>query len=294
MHEYGLVCPKNTYVHNGAVCDGPGFAKCVACATGQYGAVRAAALTTGLALTRRSRRRVDRYLAVSAAVARACAPLVADSDRSIAVIPAFLPDESYQTIDSTRPAFVPATGDYIMFAGALAPHKGIDILLEAHAQLDPKVPLVLVGIRHANTQERFPDGVILVENVPHEDVLRAWGSCAVAVVPSLWPDPSPLVAIEAMATGRPVIASAVGGLPDLVLDGTTGLLVPPGDVAALREGITQLLADPGRRARMGAAARQRSARYAESTVVPQIERIYQEVISGPPPPHMARGRSWLK
>ncbi len=65
MHEYGLVCPKMTFVHKDEVCDGPKYTKCLACASGQYGVARAAALTIGMTLTRRSLHRVDRYIAVS-------------------------------------------------------------------------------------------------------------------------------------------------------------------------------------------------------------------------------------
>jgi glycosyltransferase involved in cell wall biosynthesis len=292
MHDYALVCPKGTFVHDDAVCSGPGLAKCIACASGQYGAVRAAALTTGLALTRRARcRDVDRYIAVSSAVARACSSLVAGREQPIEVIPAFLPDDNYETVDGARPEFVPAAGDYVMFAGALAPHKGLDILLEAHAKLDPAIPLVLVGIPSADAPKRFPDGVIVVENVSHDDVLRAWAHCAIAVVPSLWPEPFGLAALEAMVARRPVVASAVGGLRGLVLDGATGVLVPPGDAAALREGIERLLADPEGRERMGRAGRRRAAAYSASAVVPRIERLYREVTAAPPSV-LARGRSW--
>jgi 2-deoxystreptamine N-acetyl-D-glucosaminyltransferase/2-deoxystreptamine glucosyltransferase len=62
-----------------------------------------------------------------------------------------------------------------------------------------------------------------------------------------------------MAHGRAVVATAVGGLPDMVVDGETGLLVPPGEPAALRAAIDRLLADPGLRGRLGAAARARIA-----------------------------------
>jgi glycosyltransferase involved in cell wall biosynthesis len=289
MHEYGLVCPKNTFVYRDGVCDGPSFAKCVACASGQYGVIRAAALTTGLAATRRSRRRVDRYIAVSTPVAQACASLSAGGQRPIDVIPPFLSDDTFKPIDATRPAFVPATGDYVMFAGALGPHKGVDVLLEAWRGIDPGVPLVLVGLPRRDTPFRFPEGVTVAENVPHEEVLRAWKHCAVAVVPSRWPDPCPLVALEAMAVGRPVVASAVGGLPDVVVDGVTGILVRAGDAQPLREGIRQLLADPARRDRMGEAGRERVASYSASEVVPQIERVYREVIASSPKPAVARG-----
>jgi len=290
MHEYGLVCPKNTFVHKEATCDGPGFAKCVTCASEQYGAVRSAALTTGLTVTRRARRRVDRYIAVSTRVAQACAPLIAGGERPITVIPPFLGDDSFSSIDAARPSFVPPTGDYVMFAGALAPHKGVDVLLEAYRDLDPAVPLVLVGLRSAQTPLGFPDNVIVAENVPHRDVLRAWEHCAVAVVPSRWPDPCPLVVLEAMAAGRPVVASAVGGIPDMVLDGETGVLVAPNDVVALRTAIVRLLGEPGLRARMGQAGRQRADGYSATTVVPQIERVYEEAISASPTLANVRGR----
>lgn len=288
MHDYGLVCPKTTLVRGEGVCDGPGLAKCVACASGQYGRIRATAITIGLTATQRLRRRADRYIAVSTPVAQGCRSLVADSQRPIEVIPPFLPDDSFQTLDAARPAFVPAEGSYVMFAGALGPHKGVDVLLEAYEGVDRAVPLVLLGLRRQDTPHRFPDGVIVVENVPHGDVLRAWAHCAIAVVPSRWPEPCPLVALEAMAAGRPLVASAVGGLPDLVLDGTTGILVPPGDVSALRASILQLLTEPERCARMGRAARQRALGYSASTLVPQIERVYQEVATTPPPV-IARG-----
>lgn len=289
MHEYGLVCPKNTFVYRDGVCAGPRFVKCVLCASGQYGTIRSIALTTGLTLTRGLRRRVDRYIAVSTPVAKACRSLAAVGKRPIDVIPPFLPDDSFQSVGADRPAFVPPTGDYVMFAGALGPHKGVDVLLEAYGGLDPAVPLVLVGLRRMDTPDRFPDGVIVAENVPHSEVMRAWAHCAVAVVPSRWPEPFGLVAIEAMATGRPVVASSVGGLADIVLDGTTGILVPGGDVRALRASILQLLADPERRTRMGQAGRQRAASYSASAVVPQIERVYEEVIATPPQP-VATGR----
>jgi glycosyltransferase involved in cell wall biosynthesis len=283
LHDYGLICPKFTFVHKGGVCDGPGFVKCVVCASGQYGTIASAALTSGLTITRRSRRRVDQYIAVSTPVARACASISVGSQRPIEVIPPFVSDDSLQQNDAARPAFLPTEGDFVMFAGALGPHKGIDILLEAWRGLDSAIPLVLVGLRRHDTPRQFPNGVIVAENVPHGDVLDAWMHCAVAVVPSVWPEPFGLVALEAMAAGRPVIASAIGGLADIVVDGITGILVPPGDALTLRTSIARILADPRQRVVMGLAARERAASYSAAIVVPQIERVYREVVANPPP-----------
>ena len=279
LHEYGLVCPKMTFVHRHEVCGGPKYAKCVACASGQYGLPRAVALTTGMAFTRRALRRVDRYIAVSSAVARACAPVTHNVGHPIDIIPPFVPDEVFRLDDVVRPAFVPSEGDYLMFAGALGPHKGIDILLEAWQGLSVTIPLVLVGLRRHDTPPQFPDGVIVAENVPHSDVLSAWKHCTLAIVPSLWPEPFGLTALEAMAAGRPVVASAVGGLPEHIQDGVTGILVPPKDSGALLLNVERLMAQPELRARLGDAAQEHAASYSANVVVPQIERVYREVVA---------------
>ncbi len=282
VHDYGFICPKTTYVYRGGVCTGPKYAKCVGCATEQYGPLRSLALTTGLTVMRPWRGRVDRYIAVSQFTARASAGLIGHGKGAMEVITPFVSDEAFHADKGGRPAFVPSDGDYLMFAGALGPHKGLDVLLEAWAGLEPKIPLVLAGIRRPDTPRSFPVGVIVAEDVPHEEVLRAWGHCLAAVVPSCWPDPHPMVAIEAMAAGIPVVASAVGGLTGIVADGETGILVPPGDAAALRSAIQQLLGDPLLRARMGAEGRKRAASYSANVVVAAWEQVYQEVVAGPP------------
>ena len=91
-------------------------------------------------------------------VAKACASVAGERQR-----PTLLSSDSavrrrrqFSDGGRTRPAFVPAAGEYIMFAGALGPHKGVDVLLEAYAGLDPAVPLVLVGLRRADSPERLP------------------------------------------------------------------------------------------------------------------------------------------
>ncbi|TMA47868.1 MAG: glycosyltransferase, partial [Deltaproteobacteria bacterium] len=70
-------------------------------------------------------------------------------------------------------------------------------------------------------------------------------------------DPFPLALLEGMALGRPIVAAAVGGIPEMLVDGECGVLVPPDDAAALARALVELLRDPGRRARLGAAAYQR-------------------------------------
>jgi glycosyltransferase involved in cell wall biosynthesis len=281
-HDYGFVCPKNTYFCRGAACTGPGYAKCVSCSSEQYGAPKAVALTTGLTAMKPWRGRVDRYVANSQFVADTLAPLLADSGAeasAMGVIPPFVPDEAFDAGRQPRPAFVPPVGDYLMFAGALGPHKGLDVLLEAWSGLQDRPPLVLAGIRRFDTPSSFPDGVIVSDDVlPREDVLRGWGHCLAAVVPSVWPEPFGLVAAEAMAAGKPVVASAVGGLAELVQDGITGIHVPPGDVSALRNALARIVADAPLRARLGAAGRERANAYSLDTATTAWEQVFQDVL----------------
>ena len=79
--------------------------------------------------------------------------------------------------------------------------------------------------------------------------------------------------------GRPVVASRIGGLPDMVVDGETGLLVTPGDERDLREAMQCLLDKPELRERMGANGRQRVVNFQARTVVPRIEQMYQEIMT---------------
>jgi glycosyltransferase involved in cell wall biosynthesis len=280
LHDQGFICPKTTFVHRGGVCSGPSYLKCLGCAKDQYGTARSFALTSGMQLMRPWRGRADRYVANSRATARASAGHIGPADDVLEVIPPFVPEEAFHAWARPRPTFVPGEADYLMFAGALGAHKGVDVLLRAWAQLDPRLPLVMAGIRRFDSPRRVPDGVVLAEEVPHEDVLAAWGHCAAAVVPSVWPEPFGAVALEAMAAGKPVVASAIEGLSELVVDGSTGILVPPGDVDALRRAMQALVDDPPLRARMGACGQARAKTFTAEIVASAWERVFEEVVHG--------------
>jgi len=281
LHDYGLVCPKKTFVFRGRACGGPAYGKCLLCARHQYGAAGSLGLTTGLTImAQRLARTVDLFIANSNAVADASRRGAARPRSPIAVVPPFVDDLAFDTRLRPRPAFLPPSGDFLLFVGALGEHKGLDVLLDAYAALSPRAPLVLVGMPRRDTPKSLPQGVTIVPDVAHDDVLAAWPHCTLAVVPSLWPEPFGLTAVEAMAAGRPVVASDTGGLRDIVGHEQTGLLVPPGDAIALRHAIARLLADPEERERMGAAGRERSRRFAASRVLPAMERLVTGVPDG--------------
>jgi glycosyltransferase involved in cell wall biosynthesis len=103
----------------------------------------------------------------------------------------------------------------------------------------------------------------------------------IAVLPSLKEAAGGAV-LEAMAAGKPVVASRVGGIPESVVDGTTGFLVPPGDSEALSRSIIRLLDDPPLRQQFGKAGRERvEAKFSIEGMVQQYEALYQELLSAP-------------
>jgi glycosyltransferase involved in cell wall biosynthesis len=144
------------------------------------------------------------------------------------------------------PEPAPPPGEGVLYAGRLSPEKGIEEFLAATEGL----PRVVVGAGPVGV----PESVGAVA-----DVGPYYARAAVVVVPSRR-EGYGMVVREAMAAGRAVVATRVGGLADAIEDGVDGLLVPPRDVPALRAAVERLLADPELRARLGAAARAKATR----------------------------------
>jgi glycosyltransferase involved in cell wall biosynthesis len=142
----------------------------------------------------------------------------------------------------------------------LWPGKGQAELLQAFARCHPQVPharLVFIGEGPEQARlERLAARLGIASHVRFAgftlDVPSATHALDVAVLPSLFEGMGRTV-VEAMACGKPVIASRVGGIPDVLPDGVAGMLVPPGDVEQLANALTRLLRDPDLRARMGQA-----------------------------------------
>jgi glycosyltransferase involved in cell wall biosynthesis len=158
----------------------------------------------------------------------------------------------------------------LLFAGRMVAEKGAAVLIAALPAIlirHPALELVLAGDGAERTAlERTAQelGVArscrFVGMVPHEEMGGLMSDTDLVVVPSLWKEAFGLVAAEAAALGRAVVASRVGGLPEVVRDGVTGLLTDPGDPRNLAAAILRLLDDPGRLSAMGRAARALAAR----------------------------------
>jgi glycosyltransferase involved in cell wall biosynthesis len=191
------------------------------------------------------------------------------------------------------PVLVPAASaalarrpNVVLFLGRLERSKGILDLLEAIAAVRAAVPdlrLVCAGGGDRAAVEAYAgrlhirDAVKFVGWVGPSGKRALLESAAVFALPS-YDEGMPASLLEAMAAGVPVVASAVGGIPDAVADGASGFLVPPGDTAALARHLRKLLLDRALGARVGAAARETvRARYAAEHVLPQLEEIYRVV-----------------
>jgi glycosyltransferase involved in cell wall biosynthesis len=272
LHDYGLGCARKSNWQVDRRCAGASLARCMRCAPEQYGSSRGVALATALRMSRPLHSSVDRFIAVSRSVADASR--AAARGRAIEVIPNFLPPGVEGLGRGPRPAFLPAEDGYVLYVGALAPHKGVDVLLRARAAMDAPPHLVVIG-HPAGVDVAAGDGVSVVPGASRDDVMAAWAGAAVGAVPSVWDEPCPTVALEAMSRGVPLVASAVGGLPDLV--GDAGLLVAPGDPAALSAALDRLARDDALRRRMSAAARRRAGGLTAEAVVPRIEQVYAAV-----------------
>ena len=180
----------------------------------------------------------------------------------------------------------------------MVPRKGLATVLEALVDL-PDVELVVAGgpplaqlgtdpeaaRSRAQAEELgIADRVRFTGSVPRGEVPRLVRDCDVVVtVP--WYEPFGIVPLEAMACGRPVVGSAVGGLLDTIVPGVTGELVPPRDPDRLAAVLRELLDDPARRAAYGRAGRERAAStFAWDRVVAVTEEVYTEVLAEHPAP----------
>ncbi|MDA1312129.1 MAG: glycosyltransferase [Acidobacteria bacterium] len=164
--------------------------------------------------------------------------------------------------DCRRRLGLPVSGQHLLFVGRTIPLKGIDVLLEALSLMDPAVSALIVGgelggrehesLRTVARRLGVAEQVTLVGSVPHEYLPLYYGASDVCVVPSYY-ESYGMVALEALACGRPVVASKVGGLVAVVDDGVNGFLVTAGSAEELAKALTTLLGDRDLRDSLGSA-----------------------------------------
>ncbi|MGH7776438.1 MAG: glycosyltransferase [Candidatus Dormibacterales bacterium] len=278
LHDYKLACPSYQFLDHGHVCE--------ACLGGHFwhaparrckdGSLAASALLAAESYTHAATRayaRVSLFICPSRFLAGKMAEAGVFPER-MRHVPHF--------VEAAGPA-KEAPGGPLLYAGRLSPEKGVDVLLEALARLDP-VPEVLVagdgparGALEARAAALPPGRVRFLGRVDKETVKDLMALSSAVVVPSRWHENQPMVVLEAFAAGVPVVATSLGGLPELVEDGVTGQVVPPVDPAALARALAALAADPARALGMGTRARRLAGEeFAPARHLDRVLAVYEE------------------
>ena len=276
VHNYRLSCPIGVHFIRGAVCT-----RCLGgheyrCATQNCRGSRAESVAYALrGFATRARgsftRHTTAYIAIS-------------SFLKAKLVESGLPPDKIHVVhnmaNTPDTATDAAHGGYALFCGRLSEEKGLDVLLEA-ARLAPEIPIRIAGDGElrATLEKAAPSNVQFLGLQDRAALAKIYAAARFAVVPSTWWETFGLVAVEAMGHGLPVVAAKSGALPEIVLDGETGLLVPPRDPAALATALRTLWSDPIRCATLGQAARARAVEhFSRDNYFQGIMNVYQHVI----------------
>ncbi|MCA1842572.1 MAG: glycosyltransferase, partial [Actinobacteria bacterium] len=286
LHDYKLACPTYRFLDHGQLCEaclGGHFTNAVRrrCKDGSLPASALMALELGLHTAMGAYEPVSRFVCPSRFLAAKMAQAGVFPDR-LRHVPHFVDAASLPPAAGHRAG--------VVYAGRLSPEKGVDVLVEAVARLDRPgfrnivgAGLEVLGDGPARpalerlAAARAPGRVSFRGRRDRPEVLERLRSAQVAVLPSRWYENQPLIVLEALACGVPVVASDLGGTAELVDHGVDGLLVPPDDPGALAAALARLLDDPGTTARMGAAGAVKAAgAFSPELHLERIHSLYAE------------------
>jgi glycosyltransferase involved in cell wall biosynthesis len=183
------------------------------------------------------------------------------------------------------PARASAARPYLLYSGRLSREKGIACLIRAVDGLD--VDLLVAGdgpeaeaMRRLAAGTKQPSRVRFLGHCQRSALQELLAGALLIVVPSEWYENAPMAVLEAFAAGKPVVASAIGGIPELVRPGETGALFPPGDSVRLNEALRSLLASPATVARLGENAREMAKnRFSPDVHLRELVKVYAEVMA---------------
>ena len=279
LHDYKLACPTYLFLSHGRVCEaclGGKFHNAVLrrCHGGSVAASTAVAAELFLHTVTGAYSAISLLICPSRFMAEKMAQAGVYAER-LRCVPHF--------VDASVIDAKPKPGGEVLYVGRLAREKGVDVLIRAVSRLDPRTSLVIAGDgpeRPALTrlaESVAPGRVRFCGRVPRADVLALSRSCAVAVLPARWYENQPMSVLEAFACGVPVVASDLGGLPELIRPGVDGELVPADDSSALAAVLQELLADPDHAYAMGRAARARVLdEFSPEAHLKRLEVVYEE------------------
>lgn len=279
VHDYKLVCPAYLALVHGRVCSdcvGGRFYRCLLrrCHKASFAASALYSAEAYLTAWGNKYATVQRFICPSRFMLRTLKANGYAPERLT-----YLPNAV--DVSAIEPAI--GHGAYALYVGRLSPEKGLRTLLHAMKGVD--MPLRLVGegpLRSELEEQVVRDGlrerVAFVGHQTGEALAREYRGAAFLVMPSEWYENAPMAVIEAFAYGKPVIGAEIGGIPELIEPGRTGLLFPPGDPEALGECLRTLWGDPTSRIHWGRAARERAVEaYSFERHAADLMHLYEEV-----------------
>jgi glycosyltransferase involved in cell wall biosynthesis len=278
LHDYRLVCPNTTFLRGGEICE-----RCLPrkyhhvllgkCKKDSRAASLVAMMTTAFDRVSRVPARTSRFITPSAFLKGKLVEGRIDPAK-ISIIPNFVDVQSFKTGREE---------DYFLYFGRLSHEKGIDLLIEAVSEMKVgKLKVVGEGPSSDKLKKLVEETGSPVEFLGFRsgDELRSLLEGAMfVVVPSTWYENLPFSVMEALAAGKPVIASDIGGIPEMVEDEVNGLLFPLGDVEALKICLSRLLGDSELRRLMSVAGRDKAERlYDSGRHYEQIMKVYKDLM----------------
>jgi glycosyltransferase involved in cell wall biosynthesis len=278
LHDYGYFCPNKLLLRdNQKLCKSSSWITCLKCSSIYYGPVKGPMASIGVTrYGRLLKSNVDHFIAVSSYVQQRYIAAGFPEDK-ITIVPHFYRIEGKRS-GSTIPEFL-LPDHFILYVGTLSNAKGVNLLIEAYQKLQTSVKLILIGAREPGFTYQMNENIVVLENQPHDIVMHAWAKCLFGVIPSICAETFGMVALEAMACSKSIIASAIGGLKDIVIHEETGLLVKPGDQDALAAAMQKLLNNPMLSKTMGNNGHDRLTKeYLSVKIVDKLESIYGDVL----------------
>lgn len=281
LHNYRLICPAATLLYKDNVCE-----RCVGkwiplngvfqgCYHNSKLQTMALALWLGLhRLFRTWNGKIDLYIALTE-FARSKFIQSGFAQEKIVVKPNFVdPDPGMRKTNSFK---------YVLYAGRLSPEKGVNHLLEAWRRLQQKIPLKIVGDGPLKEElikkTREIRNIELIGYVHPSKLYELMEEAAFIVVPSIWYEGMPRIILEAFAKGVAVIASRIGSLEEMIVDGKTGLLVKPGDPLDLALKISWLWSERELLLQMSYQARKEyELKYTAEANFQQLAQIYNHLL----------------
>lgn len=280
LHTYIAICPAAGMVKETSGCNLSLGRHCIACSRqlygfGPLGIAKSLAMYFAIKKNRNKLSSVSKFIAVSSYVRQVHLQNLNLRDDDIVVIPNFYARDTSERAQKTGE--LPER--YILFVGRLVSEKGVDILIDAYRRLNTETKLVLIGAKEPAYHYKSAGNIMVIENAPYSLITEAYQNCRFAIFPSIWPDPCPTAVFEAMSYKKAIITSSAGGFTDAVLDGETGILVPPNEAEALANAMNYLLENPQVADKMGQKGYERwRQNFTDKVVVSKIEKLYHSLL----------------